>query len=63
MIYWQATFIDERKQERTFRFFAKFNICHPTTKFDYNYIQNNIDFIDTTVCKNKEQNKLLTTVY
>ena len=44
-------------------FIKKLNNCHPTIKFDFKYSKTSIEFLDTTVYKNKEQNKLLTTVY
>ena len=44
-------------------FIKKLNNCHPTIKFDLKFSKTSIEFLDTTVYKNKEQNKLLTTVY
>ena len=44
-------------------FIKKLNNRHPTIKFDFKFSKTNIEFLDTTVHKNKEQNKLLTTVY
>ena len=44
-------------------FIKKLNNCHPTIKFDFKFSKTSIEFLDTTVYKNKEQNKLLTTVY
>ena len=44
-------------------FMKKLNNRHPTIKFDFEFSKNSIEFLATTVCKNKEQNKLLTTVY
>ena len=39
------------------------NNRHPIIKFDFKFSKTNIEFLDSTVYKNKEQNKLLTTVY
>ena len=39
-------------------FIAKWNTCHPTIKFDHKYSRNRMEFLDTTVYKNKVQNKL-----
>ena len=44
-------------------FIKKLNNRHTTIKFDLKFSKTSIEFLDTTVCKNKEQNKLLTTVY
>ena len=44
-------------------FIKKLNNCYPTIKFDFKFSKTSIEFLDTTVYKNKEQNKLLTTVY
>ena len=44
-------------------FIKKLNNRHPTIKFDFKFAKASIEFLDTTVYKNKEQNKLLTTVY
>ena len=44
-------------------FIKKLNNRHPTIKFDFKFSKTSIEFLDTTVYKNKEQNKLLTTVY
>ena len=44
-------------------FIKKLNNCHPTIKFDFKFSKTSIEFLDTTVYKNKEQNKLLTTAY
>ena len=41
----------------------KLNNRHPTIKFDSKLSKTTIEFLDTKVYKNKEQNKLLTTVY
>ena len=43
-------------------FLKKLNIRHPTVKFDFKFSRTSIEFLDTTAYKNKEQNKLLTTV-
>ena len=44
-------------------FINKLNNRHPIIKFDFKFSKTSIEFLDTTVYKNKEQNKLLTTVY
>ena len=44
-------------------FIKKLNNRHPTIKFDFKLSKTSIEFLDTTVYKNKEQNKLLATVY
>ena len=44
-------------------FIKKLNNRHPKIKFDFKFSKTSIEFLDTTVYKNKEQNKLLTTVY
>ena len=44
-------------------FIVKLNTCHRTIKFDYKYSQNYIYFLDTTVYKSNDQNKLLTIVF
>ena len=44
-------------------FIKKLNNRHPTIKFDFKFSKTSIEFLDTTAYKNKEQNKLLTTVY
>ena len=44
-------------------FIKKLNNRHPIIKFDFKFSKTSIEFLDTTVYKNKEQNKLLTTVY
>ena len=44
-------------------FIKKLNNRHPTIKFDFKFSKTNIEFLDPTVYKNKEQDKLLTTVY
>ena len=44
-------------------FIKKLNNRHPTITFDFKFSKTSIEFLDTTVYKNKEQNKLLTTVY
>ena len=44
-------------------FIKKLNNHYPTIKFDFKFSKTSIEFLDTTVYKNKEQNKLLTTVY
>ena len=41
-------------------FIKKLNNRHPTIKFDLKFFKTNIEFLDTTVYKNKEQNMLLT---
>lgn len=43
--------------------FANTNTYHPSIKFNYKNSHNSIEFFGTTVLNNKEQNKLLTTVY
>ena len=44
-------------------FIKQLNNRHTTIKFNFKFSKTNIEFLDTTVHKNKEQNKLLTTVY
>ena len=44
-------------------FIRKLSNCHPAIKFNFKYSKTSIKFLDTTVYINKEQNKLLTTVY
>ena len=44
-------------------FIKKLSNRHPTIKFDFKFSKTSTEFLDTTVYKNKEQNKLLTTVY
>ena len=44
-------------------FIKKLNNCHPKIKFDFKFSKTSTEFLDTTVYKNKEQKKLLTTVY
>ena len=44
-------------------FIAKLNTCHASTKFDYKHFQISTDLPDTTVQKDKGQNKLLITAY
>ena len=44
-------------------FIKKLNNRHPTIKFDFKLSKTTIEFLDTKVYKNKEQNKLLTNVY
>ena len=44
-------------------FISKLSNCHPAIKFNFKYSKTSIKFLDTTVYINKEQNKLLTTVY
>ena len=43
-------------------FIKKLNNRHPAIKFDFKFSKTSIKFLDTPVYKNKEQNKLLTTV-
>ena len=44
-------------------FIKKLKDRHSTIKFDFKFSKTNIEFLDTTVYKNKEQYKLLTTGY
>ena len=44
-------------------FITRLNSRHPTIKFDFKYSQSSIEFLDTKIYKNKEKNKLLTTIY
>ena len=44
-------------------FIKKLNNHHPTIKLGFKLSKTSIEFLDTTVYKNKEQNKLLTTAY
>ena len=44
-------------------FIKKINNPHPTIKFYFEFSKTSIQFLDTTVYENKEQNKLITTVY
>ena len=44
-------------------FIKKLNNCYSTIKFDFKFSKTSIEFLDTTLYKTKEQNKLLTTVY
>ena len=44
-------------------FIKKLHNRHPAIKFDFKFPKTSIEIFDTTVYQNKEQNKLLTTVY
>ena len=44
-------------------FITKLNSRHPTMKFDFKYSKSSIKFLDTKIYKNKERDKLLTTIY
>ena len=44
-------------------FITRLNSRHPTIKFDCKYSKSSIEFSDTKIYKNKEKNKLLTTIY
>ena len=44
-------------------FIKKINNPHPTIKFDFEFSETSIQFLDTAVYENKEQNKLITTIY
>ena len=44
-------------------FIKNLNNRHPAIKFDFKFSETNIEVLDKTVYKNKEQNKLLATVY
>ena len=57
LFIWNGTVIQLQE------FIKKLNNCHPTIKFDFKFSKTSIEFLDTTVYKNKEQNMLLTTVY
>ena len=39
------------------------NKCHPTIKFDFKYSTEQIEFLDTTVYKNRQKDKLYTNIY
>ena len=54
---WNGTVIQPQE------FIKKFNNRHHTNKFDFKFSKTSIEFLDTTIYRNKEQNKLLTTVY
>ena len=69
--YWQQRLLNERKAlkkeirdlNERLEFIKQLNTCHPTIKFDFNYSKRSVNFLDTTVYKNIEQNQLLTTIY
>ena len=44
-------------------FIKTLNNRYPTIKFDFKFSKTSIEFSDTTIYKNKEQNKFQTTVY
>ena len=44
-------------------FVTRLNFRHPTIKFDFKCSKSSIKFLDTKIYKNKEKNKLLTTIY
>ena len=44
-------------------FIKKLNNRHPTIKFNFKFSKTSTEFLDATVYKNKDQNKLQTTVY
>ena len=44
-------------------FTKKLHNRHPAIKFDFKFPNTSIEIFDTTVYQNKEQNKLLTTLY
>ena len=44
-------------------FIKKLRNRHPKIKIDFQFSKTSIEFLDTSVYKNKEQNKLLTAVY
>ena len=44
-------------------YITRLNSRHPTIKFDFKYSKSSIEFLDTKIYKNKEKNKLLTTIY
>ena len=50
-------------EEELLSFISKLNKCHPTIKFDFKYSKEQIDFLDTTVYKNRQKNKLYTKIY
>ena len=52
-----------RSETQLLNFIARVNSRHPAIKFDFKYLKSSIKFLDTKICKNKEKNKLLTTIY
>ena len=44
-------------------FIIRLNSRHPTIKFDFKYSKSSIEFLNIKNYKNKEKNKLLTTIY
>ena len=44
-------------------FITRLNSRRPTIKLDFKYSKYSIEFLDTKIYKNKEKNKLLTTIY
>ena len=44
-------------------FITRLNSRHHTIKFDFKYSKSSIELLDTKIYKNKEKNKLLTTIY
>ena len=54
-IFWNVIQLQE--------FIKNLNNRHPAIKFDFKFSETNIEVLDKTVYKNKEQNKLLATVY
>ena len=57
MFFWNETAMQLQE------FIKKLRNRHPKIKFDFQFSKTSIEFLDTSVYKNKEQNKLLTTVY
>ena len=44
-------------------FITRLNSRDPTIKLDFKYSKSSIEFLDTKIYKNKEKNKLLTTIH
>ena len=44
-------------------FITKLNCRRPKIKFEFKYSKTSSEFLDTKIYKNKEKNKLLTTIY
>ena len=67
--YFYCRFIDDivllwnGSETQLLDFITRLNSRHPTMKFDFKYSKPSIEFLDTKIYKNKEKNKLLTTIY
>ena len=52
-----------RSKTQLLGFITKLNSRHSTTKFDFKYSKSSIEFSHMKIYKNKEKNKLPTTIY